>query len=89
MTFFTTVNSEIFRENFIYVNNIKRPIFHIKNLRLGYNLPTSVNDRVILPFCEGFIFMVVKFRENIILVKISEFTVYFYWLSIFKGKFHS
>ena len=40
-----------FRANFIF-----RPICDIKNLRLGHDLPLSVNDRVISLFCEGFIF---------------------------------
>ena len=34
---------------------------------LGHNLPTSVNNRVILPWCDGFIFMKLassKFCEN-------------------------
>ena len=30
-----------------------------------------------------------KFHENKLLMKISEFTVYFDWSSIFKGKFRS
>ena len=41
-----------FHANFIF-----RPICDIKNLRLGLNLPLSVNDRVISLFSEGFIFM--------------------------------
>ena len=44
----------------------------IKKSRVWYDLPISVNDRVISPFCEGFIFT--KF-ENKTLAKISEFTV--------------
>ena len=45
-----TVNSEISR------------IFASLKIRLGHDLPTSVNDRVILPFRKGLIFM--KLRAN-------------------------
>ena len=44
---------ENFHEKSIFSNSVKRHIFHVNNSRLGYNLPTSVKDRVILPFCEG------------------------------------
>ena len=36
-----TVNSEISRELY-FPNSVKRHIHHIKNLRLGQDLPTSV-----------------------------------------------
>ena len=36
-----------FHENFIFVNNVKKHAFYIKNLRLMHDLPTSVNDREI------------------------------------------
>ena len=62
--------SRIFCENFVFANSIKRHICDAKNSRLGHDLPISVNDRVISAFREDF-----KFRENIALVKISEFTV--------------
>ena len=42
-------------------------------------MPKSVINRVILPFGEDFIFTklyIMKFRENKILAKFSEFTVY-------------
>ena len=42
-----TVNSEIFRENFIFVNGVEILIFDVKNSRPGHDLPISVNDRVI------------------------------------------
>ena len=42
--------------NFIFANNVKRRICHAKNLRLGYDFPISVNNRVISPFCKDFIF---------------------------------
>ena len=45
-----------FRENFIFANSVKRHICDIKNSQLGYDIPISVKDRVISPFCEGFIF---------------------------------
>ena len=56
-------------------------ICHGKHSRLGYDLlvPTKLNDRVISPFREGFIFLrnfaAAKFRENKSLTKISDFTV--------------
>ena len=51
-----------FRENFIFVNSIS----DVENSRLRQYLPISINDRVILPFREGFK----------VLAKISKFTVY-------------
>ena len=45
-----------FRENLIFAKNIKIHISVVKNSRLRQDLPISVNDRVILPFREGFIF---------------------------------
>ena len=63
-----------FRENFIFANCIKRHISDVKNSQLRQDIPISINDRVILPICEGFIFTA-KFRENKVLAKISEFTV--------------
>ena len=59
-----------FRESFIFANCIKRHISDVKKSRLRQDLPISINDRVILPFREGF-----KFRENKVLAKISEFKV--------------
>ena len=63
-----------FHENFTFTNRVKRHICHVKKIMKGHDLPTSVNDRVILPFCEGFIFER-SFKENKTLVKKSEFTV--------------
>ena len=52
-----------FRDIFIFANGIKTHICHFKNHDKGYDgSPTSVNDRVIPPFCEGFIFP--KLRKN-------------------------
>ena len=45
-----------FRENFILANSIKRHVSDVKKSRLRQDLPISINERVILPFCEGFIF---------------------------------
>ena len=45
-----------FHENFIFANSIKRHISDVKNWQLRHDLPISINDRVILPFREGFIF---------------------------------
>ena len=38
-----------FDENFIFENSVKRHICDIKNSQQGHDLPTSVNDRLILP----------------------------------------
>ena len=35
-----------FCENVIFANSVIRHICHVKNSRLGHDLPTSVNDRV-------------------------------------------
>ena len=65
-----------FCENFIFANSIKRHIYDVRNSRLWHDIRISVNDRVILPFHECFIFTKLrKFRENKTLAKISEFTV--------------
>ena len=44
------VNSEIFAKS------VKRHIYDIKKSRVWHDLPILVNNRVISPFCEGFIF---------------------------------
>ena len=51
----------------------------VRNSGLVYGIRLSVNNRMIVPFGEGFIsrnFAYVKFRENKNLTKISEFTVF-------------
>ena len=53
-----------FRENFILGNSIKNHICYVKKLQLGHDLPISVNDRVISPFREDFIFMKLRPRES-------------------------
>ena len=60
-----TVNSEIFANS-------------VKKLRLAYDLPAAVNDKVSLPFRKDFIFKKVCIWEvflKIKLVTISKFTV--------------
>ena len=51
------------------MNSVKRHINDTKNMRLGYDLPASVNDKMISPFLDYFIF-------TKLLAKISEFTVF-------------
>ena len=43
-----------FHKNFIFANSFKRHVCDVKNSRIRHDL--SVNDRVISPFCEDFIF---------------------------------
>ena len=45
-----------FRENFIFANSVKRHIYDVKYSRLGHDFSISVNDRVISPFREEFVF---------------------------------
>ena len=52
-----------FRENFIFVNSIKRHIGDVKNSRLRHVIPISINDRVILPFREDIIFAKLRICE--------------------------
>ena len=67
-----TVDSEIFAR-ILFSRIASRHISDVKNSRLRQDIPISINDRVILPFLEGFIFT--KRRENKVFAKISEFTV--------------
>ena len=75
----THVNSLVFYvvvqyckfENFAIILFSLIDILATLNIR-EYDLPISVNNRVISPFHKGFI---AKFRENKTLAKISEFTV--------------
>ena len=65
-----------FRENFIFVNRVKRHFRDVKYLLLGDDLHISVKDSEISLFREGFIFtQYAKFRKNKTLIKISESTV--------------
>ena len=52
-----------FRENFIFLNSLKRHACNHKISQLGYDWPISVVDRVILPFCEDFIFAKLRICE--------------------------
>ena len=52
-----------FRENFIFANSIKRHISDVKNSRLRQYLPIAINDRVILPFREVYIFTKLRICE--------------------------
>ena len=74
---FITVNSEIFA-SFFFMNSVKRHICDVQTLRLRHDLPISVNDRVNCYFARVLFsqnFAYAKFRKNITLAKISEFTV--------------
>ena len=46
-----------FRENFIFVNSIKKHICKVEISRPRHDLPFSVNNKVTMPSHEGFIFM--------------------------------
>ena len=50
------VDLEIFMRILFSWNSIKSHISDVKKLRLWQDFPISINNRVILPFCEGFIF---------------------------------
>ena len=62
-----------FRENF-FAKSVKRHICGVKNSLLWHDLPISINDRVISPFREDFVFTV-PLSENKTLAIISDFTV--------------
>ena len=51
-----------FHENFNFQNSVKRQTFDRKILRLGFDSPISVVERVISPFCEDFIFTKLRIR---------------------------
>ena len=58
--------------NFIFANSVKRHICDVKILQIGHDLPISINDILISPFREDFIFMKLayaKFRKNKTLAK--------------------
>ena len=56
-------NSEFFAR-ILFSRIVLKNIYDIKNSCLWHDLPTSVNDRVISSFHEGFIFTA-KFHQNI------------------------
>ena len=67
-----TVDSEIF------ANSMERHISDVKNMGLRQDLHISINDRVILPFREGFIFTKLRMQSFTKIKswgKTSEFTV--------------
>ena len=73
------VNSENFRENFIFVDSIKRHICDFKHSQLEHDLPILVNVRIFLLFREVSFsrnFAYAKFSENKNLAKISNLTVF-------------
>ena len=73
-----TVNSEIFARILFSRIALKGHIWDIRNSRLGHDIPISVNDRVILPFHEGFNFTEIKTLAEIKPLRIffSECAVY-------------
>ena len=52
-----------FRVNFIFADSVKRHICEVKISPLGHDLPRSVNDSVISPFREDFIFTKLRICE--------------------------
>ena len=56
-------NFRKFYGKLIFVKSDKRHICDVKNSRLGHDLPVSVKDRVILPFCDGLIFTKLRICE--------------------------
>ena len=67
-----TVDSEIFARVFFFANSIKRHISDVKNSRLRQDLPISINERVILPFREGFIFTKLRTMRSFAKIKSSR-----------------
>ena len=63
--YFTVVYCKFgnFRENFTFANSVKTHICAVKNSRQGRDLPISVNERVISPIHEGFIFTKLRICE--------------------------
>ena len=59
-----TLKFENFREDFTFANSIKRHICDFKNSLLDNDLPISLNDRVISPLREDFIFTKLRICEN-------------------------
>ena len=52
-----------FRENLIFANSVKRHICDVKKSRHRHDLSVSVNDRMISPFREDFIFTKLRMRS--------------------------
>ena len=53
-----------FRDNFIFANRVKRHICDVKNLRLGHDLPISVNDGVFSALHEDFVSRFAKINPS-------------------------
>ena len=69
-----------FRESFIFANSDLRHICDNKKSRIGHDLPILVNERVISPFCEDFIFKKLRIcgvLQKKTLAKISAFAVFY------------
>ena len=87
----TLPNIKLYRKfvNFARILFSRIALRHIcdgQNSQPGHDLHISVNDRVISPYRESFIFTkfaYAKFRENKTLAKISKFTVIHCWISRF------
>ena len=60
---FVYCKTGIFRENFIFANSVKRDFCGVKISRLWYDVPISVNDRVISPFRADSIFTKLRICE--------------------------
>ena len=58
----STVNSEILAR-ILFSRKAQRTFVKLKKSRIGHDLPTSVNDSVISPFREGFIFTKLRSSE--------------------------
>ena len=60
----------------LFSRSALRHICRIKNLQLGHGLHMSVNDRVILPFCEGFIFAKLSMLSFVKINPLENFRIY-------------
>ena len=66
-----------FRENFIFANSVKTHICDVKKLQKWRDLPISVNERVISPIREGFIFYETSHMRSFAKIKPSQnFQIY-------------
>ena len=48
----------------MFANSVKRDICDVKNSRLGYDLPRSINDRMISTFRKDFILRKIKLSRK-------------------------
>ena len=69
-----------FREHFIFANSVKRDICHIKNSRLGHDIPTSVNDSDIA-ISRGFYFHETSHMRSFAKITLAKFPNFQYWSS--------